>query len=302
VIRRSSERVSDPRQREAGFTLVELIIAVVIVATISAALVTVLGTSVRVSGSTTQKVRESNDAALISSFLVRDAQAAGGTDPVTAALDLTLGVSTSDAASCGTPLAAGSNVVVRFKWNDRQWNTATQTSTARSMVATYVLDGAGTLTRYSCAGGGATSIAVLGRHVASAVATCDPSCSGLPTSVSLTVDEAADVANPTSPYSYRLQALIRPQQQPAPSSSNGTTVPLMTLGGGVCTSVSGSGNGTIIVNGDVIVNSASGSGACPAVDLAGNAGLTPFNGSLQILSPGTCHASGNNTSCPPYSN
>jgi prepilin-type N-terminal cleavage/methylation domain-containing protein len=287
------------RGDQAGFSLVEILIAIVLMGAIAGVVVTALSTSLNASATTTQKVKESNDAQLAAAFLVRDAQAAGGTDPLTAQTDSSVGVSTSDATSCG---AAGS-LVIRFSWTDRQ-----TVSTSRSMVATWGFDATThTLTRRTCTAGAAGVDVVVGRNVASVGVTCTGGtgggCSGLPATVSVTITETNTPSNGPTPFTYTLQASVRPQGQSLPTSSTATSVPLLALGGGTCSSGVGAsgiyatGHSLTVVNGDVLVN-AQGSTGCPAMAANGSADFDVVNGTTQIFGTGTC--TGNN--CPPYSN
>src|SRR4029079_10358172 len=65
----------------------------------------------------------SNDAQLISAFLTRDAQAAGGTDPQTGVADPTLGVTSGAFATATGCTAPPGNAVLGLKWIDRSSGT-----------------------------------------------------------------------------------------------------------------------------------------------------------------------------------
>src|SRR4051794_38583808 len=84
------------RHGEDGFTLLEMIIAVVISAMILGALAAVFVTSAKSTSGTAHRSNQSNDAQVISSFLIRDAQAAGSIDPQAGVNDTSLGVFTND--------------------------------------------------------------------------------------------------------------------------------------------------------------------------------------------------------------
>ena len=71
------------RRTESGLTLIEVVISVVLMSLIAGALSTVFVTSLRLSGTDKERVKQSDESQTVSAFLVRDAQAAGGTDPVT---------------------------------------------------------------------------------------------------------------------------------------------------------------------------------------------------------------------------
>jgi hypothetical protein len=149
-------------------------------------------TSLNAARSTSAHVSDSTDAGLISSFLIRDAQSAGGIDPATAAPDVSLGVSTLQSDPAGVACSAGT-LVVRFSWTER-------TSVASNVVVTYAritdpLDATKQqLIRRICTTRGVNTTKVdviLGRNIQSATAACAPVatnyCAGRPTSVSLTV-------------------------------------------------------------------------------------------------------------------
>ena len=103
---------------EAGFTLVEVLIAVTLLAMIMGALTAAFVTSIKLASDTTQHTKESNDAQLIAAFLVRDAQAAGATNAITGVPDAKYGITLNDATGCAVP--SGDTTVVRFEWLDRQ--------------------------------------------------------------------------------------------------------------------------------------------------------------------------------------
>src|SRR5262245_34621724 len=95
-------------------TLVEVLVSVVLLTLVTGALATVFATAFDTSRPTVQRVRESTDAQLIAAYLVRDGQAAGGTNPLTAAVDPSLGVAKGGTAACGT-----GTPILQFSWLDR---------------------------------------------------------------------------------------------------------------------------------------------------------------------------------------
>jgi Bacterial Ig domain/Prokaryotic N-terminal methylation motif len=182
------------RGTERGFTLIELVVSIVLSTMIGAVVVAALITSLNAARSTSAHVSDSTDAGLISSFLIRDAQSAGGIDPATALVDTTLGVSTDPSDAAGIACTPGPSVVkVRFSWVDRGASAPTR------IVVTYApttdpSDGTKLqLIRRVCTqvGTNVTKVdVVLGRNILSAQAACQPAttfCAGHPTSVSLTV-------------------------------------------------------------------------------------------------------------------
>lgn len=181
--------------------MIEVLISLVLTGLIGGVVVAVILTSLNAADSTTAEINDSNDAALVSSFLIRDGQSSGGIDPTTATA--TAGVSTTDAAGC----APAGALVVRFSWIEH-----TSASSHTPTVVTYAFDSvAQTLTRRICKDGSATGTDVLlGSHVKSATATCqrgvqvDTTCSR-PTAVSLALTGSGIRA----PYSTTLTASLR---------------------------------------------------------------------------------------------
>ncbi|MEO5900127.1 MAG: putative Ig domain-containing protein, partial [Ilumatobacteraceae bacterium] len=258
---------------DAGFTLVELLISIVLGGIISAVTVAALITSFSVASATTGQVKDSIDASLISSYLFRDAQSAGAVDPTSALLDPTLGVSTVDrGVGCVAPAVPppvpptafsaheAAPMVVRFSWIDR-----TSLTAASRVVVTYALDGKGQLTRRVCqpdASPAVDLVLALGRSVTSAAATCTASsdvdpppadpCSGRPVSVTLAITGSAA----GTPFAYPLTASLRGQAQLAPDSANSSAVALIALGGAdssvYCPSVTLNGTG-VVTAGDALI-------------------------------------------------
>ena len=153
---------------DRGFTLIEVIIALVLGSMIFGAVAASLVTSLNVVSFTTAQVRDSTDAGLISTFLVRDAQSAGSIDPATALSDSASGVSTDRADAAGIACAPAPAVLaLRLSWFDRS------TSTPTKVVATYATAVDPTdstraqFVRRVCSSGGTTSTVdvVLGRNI-----------------------------------------------------------------------------------------------------------------------------------------
>jgi prepilin-type N-terminal cleavage/methylation domain-containing protein len=270
---------------DGGFTLVEVVISVSLLGLITGAATTSMITATNGARMTSQRAHESTDAQLISAFLVRDAQAAGGSNPKTGTIDSTLGVTlvpgTTDAC---TP----TNTRVRFNWIDR-----IDKSTNHANSAAYALDTAThQLVRRSCRDGVSSGDMVLGTRVASFNAVCNPigACPGLPDLVTVTVTELSDPSYPT--FTYDLVAQLRPEAQKAPSIFTGTPLPLMALGGASCPSskafIDLHGSSTLQVQlGGVVVNSPAVL-PCVAVNIGGSGTYSADNTS--VLSPGTCPA------------
>jgi prepilin-type N-terminal cleavage/methylation domain-containing protein len=283
---------------EGGYTLVELIVALTILAMITGALTATFLTATNANANVSTRLHQSSDAQLIAGYWTADAQAAGGTNPDTGTKDTNLGVSTTDDGDCGT---GGADLVARFKW--REWasrNDATTKDTYTTRVANYVYRSAAhELERRTCADGASSGIVTLATRVQSAptvqcVAAAD--CPGLPDQVSITVTELTDRSAPT-PYSFTLTASLRAVGMTAPSGDSAASTPLLALGSSTCsgstTGLSVSGNQTVNVNGQVVVD-ATDRGGCYA--MLANGQITYTAGGTSILAGGTCSGGG----CPDY--
>jgi prepilin-type N-terminal cleavage/methylation domain-containing protein len=292
VIRRAGLRRIGPVDRaQQGFTLIEVLIAVTLLGLITGALTGCFLTAINGTQAGAERVRESNDAQITAAFLTRDAQAAGGTNPVTGSLDTTLGVSLTDAAGCTGP----GSMVVRFKWVDRA-----SSAVAHKRVASYWFDsGAKQLVRVSCTDAAADPLVTLANHVgvspAPPIASCNPTaaCPGLPDTVSITVSEMNVPQNAPTPYTYTLTASLRPEAQTAPSGSSSTNIPLLLLANGsscpadgaLAMSSQGGGNSTLRVHGGAFVSGYSPN--CPSVKFQGSVDYEAAEGT-SVLAPGSC--------------
>jgi type II secretory pathway component PulJ len=294
VIRRALRRRA---RTESGYTLVELIIALTLLATVTGSLVAAFITTNNANANTSERIHESTDAQIIAGFWTADAQAAGGVDPALGTTDPGLGVSKTDDGGCGL---GGGLLVSRFKW--REWqsrDSATTLDTYTTRVANYVYRAStNVLERRTCANGTSTGVLTLATRVASApTVQCDGSttCAALPGTVSITITETNQPS--TGPqYVFTLTATVRPNDQTAPGAGNAAGSPLLALGSGTCSSgttgLSVSGNTTVVVNGQAAIN-ASDIGSCTAITANGSIQYTADGTSL--VPGGTC--SGNR--CPP---
>ncbi len=254
---------------DAGFTLVELMMAIVLSSIIGGVLVAALMTSLNAADSTSSTVASSIDTQLISTFLAVDAQAAGGTDPGTAREVADVGVSTvADAAGWAGCEQAGA-LVVRFAWIERS------VSTADKVVVTYGLSPDGSFVRRACEGQDTTT-AVLGRRVTSANVSCDSSkdCAGIPDEVTL----ALAGGDSRAPFDVTLSASLRPEAQGEPTSINSAEVPLLAIGTGSCPALSLDGSGATHVLGAAIGNT-----SCGASPISGDLTLLRATGTTSLL-------------------
>lgn len=280
---------------EAGVTLIELIVSLTILATITGATTATFLTANNANANVSERLHESNDAQITSGFWTADAQAAGGVEPALGATDATLGVFTAGDGGCNL---GGGSLVIGFKW--REWasrNATTAADAYTTRVAAYVYRaGTNELERRTCSDTATPgTLAVTGTvSLASRVASvptisCNPAgnCPGLPATVSITVTETNNPATAPSPYTFTLTAAVRPTGQSAPGAANAAGTPLLALGSSTCsgsgaTGLDVSGNTTVVVNGQGAVN-AKDIGACTAINA---------NGSIQYASDGTSLVNG----------
>jgi type II secretory pathway pseudopilin PulG len=288
--RRTSSR-SDAR----GFTLVEVTITTVLMSIIGGVIVAAMITSLRAADATDATARDASDSALLGAYLTRDAQAAGGIDPTTAALDTTIGVSTTDDDTGWANCRQDGSLVVRFSWLDRTANAASR------VAVTYALSPDGSVVRRTCDQRSTPTDLVLAESVTAATGTCAPvaSCTGLPVSVSMTVRGTSSASG--TPWSYTVSASLRAQSMATPTGANSVNVPLLLLGRTTCPVLSLTGPGPLHVVGDSLVNS-----GCGATPISGTASLLRPTGLVAmpttmtdpfaaLAAPsGTCSVSGTN--------
>lgn len=246
---RLRERAVAPRHlrgaRDSGLTLVELIIAMTLTLILSGVLVSAIITSLRVASATSDNLKSSVDIRLVSSYLARDAQGAGGTDPNTVQKSAKSGVSNTP-GDWGGCERAGATMVVRFSWVDH-----VDIRTQHDITVTWSISGSDLYRQY-CEDGVVKYNLRLGRTLTSAVASCDTTCSAAPTSVSLTVSGNNGDRN----YSTTMSASLRPRGQDFPTTDSASTVTFLALGHGSptpCTNVA-LGTATAYVIGDAVVN------------------------------------------------
>ena len=173
-------------QDESGFTLVELLMAIVISGIIVGGLASAFLVGVKTTSAATTRLDESHDAQLASAYFVADASSAA---------------SFSQTAPAAGSCAAGLSNVVSFQWTD--------SGVAKSVY--YVITGSPSqLVRRYCQNDVLSSDVTLVKNLASTLPTAscpppeDPSCgvTGTPADVQLQVQE-------TSGYTYTLRASPR---------------------------------------------------------------------------------------------
>lgn len=177
------------RSDDAGFTLPELLVAVVAVGIVMPALVAAFVTGVRTTTGTTERLAASNDAEFASSWFVPDVQSAAS-------------FSTAPAGCFNQP--AGSTHLF----------TATRTEGASTITTGYATAGDATpprkLLRYSCTDGVADPVVTVAHSVSQSVTpvlTCTPSpCGAATTKVALSVTSHDATA---AGYTFHLNATRR---------------------------------------------------------------------------------------------
>ncbi|MCX6521995.1 MAG: putative Ig domain-containing protein, partial [Actinobacteria bacterium] len=260
--------------RDRGFNLVEILIAIVLSGIVSGVIVSTLFTSLDVIDNTTNMVADSTDQSLVSTYLYRDAQASAGTDPSTVQAATGVGVAVPKGGGDWGGCEQDGTLVVRFSWVDRA------ATTDLSTVATWAVDRQGQLVRRSCDADGTVDL-VLGRNISSVVAACspDPTCVGESTSISLAVSGA----NTRVPSDYTLTASLRGDLQVAPGVERAAPVALLVLGEqsatGACPVLDLAGKRQVTVLGNVVV-----SASCGASPITGDRSLLNVSGTTSVLS------------------
>ena len=255
--------------RDEGFTLVELLIAVVVGALIVGAIGAGVSIGIQSNSTTRLRLSESHDAEYAARWFSGDA-ASTEIGHFSASPSYTL--------PCADGVAGTSNIVT-FGW--------TAPGASSSTVYEWVRQGSN-LVRISCSGSTYTGELTMARNVSSTTAptvTCDPNCTATAIkSVSLTVTSAADPRYPANPpYTYTLTGAVRGSAAnstlgPPPT---GSPVPLLLLGAtGSCGDPC-----------DLQINGGGDNKDRPSpITVNGNA----------VMKGGTCTAAGGHVSCPPY--
>ena len=180
---------------EAGFTLVELLIVIVIEALIVGGLGSVFILVMNNSTSVKESLDRTEDARLAASYIISDARNSSGPE-----------TSLSDTASCpdpSPPVSGTPTAVVRFNWNSTSSVGATTAN-----VVNYVLV-SNVLLRRQCKGGSLVSDTAIATKITSVAVACAPTanCSGTPTSITATVAETPDSAG--GAFNFSLTGVFR---------------------------------------------------------------------------------------------
>ena len=146
---------------ESGYTLIELIISLTLLATITGALVAAFLTTNNANANVSERIHESNDAQIIAGFWTADAQAAGGVDPALGATDTDLGVSKTDDGWLRRSAAAARHPLQMEGVGRAANSTTTATPTPHGSRTTCTDSSTAELERRTCANGTSTAC----RHV-----------------------------------------------------------------------------------------------------------------------------------------
>ena len=254
-------------------------ITIVISGMLIAAIASVFITGINQSGSTTERTKETTDAQLISSYLVRDAQQAGATNPQTGVTDTTtgIGIATSNTAGCTTT----GTVFLQFGWVDRA-----STGSGSYHFAEYSwVSGTNNIVHTTCTGSPASSpasLTIASTIASSPVVKCTTNnvlstCSTpMPDSVSVTFTATNTPVASTSPYTYTLTAALRAVSS---TSIQTSTAALITLG--PCPGVTvGGALAEARVQGDAFIK-----GTDPNTCINDTGFLTAFDASGTFVSP-----------------
>jgi prepilin-type N-terminal cleavage/methylation domain-containing protein len=179
------------RRGDDGVTLIELLVAIVLLGVIAVPLGSALISFFHNTNATNDRLAESHDAQIASAYFAQDVQSIGvrnwtGTGP----FPLTTSVETNAPPRSGTfpcGLTADANAIVRMAWDDPTSSTA-----RRTVIVSYVVRQVGTekqLHRMRCDDGTAnpTSDVVLAHNVASVGTPVLSGPTGVPQSVSVTL-------------------------------------------------------------------------------------------------------------------
>lgn len=199
------------RRPDAGFTLVELLIVVVLLGVVVAPAATAVVTSIRTSDATSARLELSHDAQQSAAFFTQDVamtglrdysgQIANGAVPFSPSVQLDAAYDAGGQV-CGT--AATPVSVLRLLSDD--WDTSTPAATRRTAVVAYYLTGT-ELHRLRCLASAPVSDAVVAHYAyidfsdpANPPVTCSSTCTAVdvPQWIKLTFTAKTDGADPYS--------------------------------------------------------------------------------------------------------
>ena len=282
-------------RRDDGFTLAEVLVAVVIEALVVGALSMAFIGILRGTSQVNQSLSQSGDARIAAAYFANDASNSSGPE-----------ISLTDVTSCldPSPPVAGTAVpVVRF-----DSSVTNSIGTPESVIVIYSLvsnTGAAplSLVRRECENGALVSDQVLASSLASVLVTCSPSvtpqCGGTPISITALMTETP--ASNGVAYQYSLTGTF---EKLIGGGAPATFVPpqsVLTLGSGTnCTNggtgISLTASASMVVYGAVYVNSVN--NACKALSMTSSS--TYQAGSTWIIAGGSCASTTQASACPSY--
>jgi prepilin-type N-terminal cleavage/methylation domain-containing protein len=164
------------KRSEAGFTLVELLVAVVIIGVITIPLTGTITGALKNSGTTSDRMALSHDAQISSSYFGRDVAGVGLRDYENTGsntVPFKASVFPGQTYTCGATVVPNAVVVLMSDaWDPAQSMTDPQTVA----VAYYVKSGDDELRRAKCSAGVSVSDIPVVHNVKTAVATCSSTC------------------------------------------------------------------------------------------------------------------------------
>jgi hypothetical protein len=283
--------------RDGGFTLVEVLIAVVIEAIIVGALGTAFVGILNSTTTVSRSLASTSDARIAAAYIVSDAANSSGPE-----------TSFSDTTSCApSPLATGTIAAVRFAWTGTGANGASTAYVVNYLqVPNATPVGSYTLLRWKCVGGAAPVSDGVATNVASVGFGCPPAadCGGAPASITVTITEmpatgsaALCATTPSLCYTYSLTGAFRKLVGGGPP---GPPQSVVLLGSGsACSGSTNSidiqGGAKIRVYGAASINTTDGA-SCKAMYLANGGSYRA--GGTKFLQGGSCVAASGLT-CPP---
>ncbi|MDQ1480939.1 MAG: hypothetical protein QOI44_1800 [Actinomycetota bacterium] len=184
------------RRDEAGFTLVELLIVIVIEALIVGALGSAFILVTNNSSQVKESLARSGDARIAAAYIVSDARNSSGPE-----------TSLADTASCfdpSPPVSGTPTAVVRFNWN----STSSAGATTPNIVNYVLVSNA--LLRRQCRNGSLVSDRAVANNVTSVSVACAPTanCSGTPTKITVSITETPETTGSPS-FQYSLTGAFR---------------------------------------------------------------------------------------------
>ena len=270
---------------DAGFTLIEVIVAIMIEGMIVAALCVAFVGILRGTSQVNESLARSGDARIAAAYIASDANNSSGSE-----------VSLTDTSLC--PNAIAPAPVVRFGWDSTSASGVTTPN-----IVDYVLvanaplantPASSTLTRRLCQGGNFISSSAVAQNVATVTAACSPIpvCTGTSTSITVTITEVADSS--AAAFSYQLSGTFQKligSGPPTPSlfllgDPNGCA-----SGGPGATGLSIQYAALVNVNGQAYINAAD-NGSCNAMSLGSFTSYSTQGRGTSILEGGSCASSG----------